>query len=227
MAPNRLRKISVLAVAVVLSSVGAGCGTSSNGEQGKSPAKIWADALAATSGANDLRVDGTIINPGEALTLHMTMSRSGDGGGTITLNGHVLHLVVASGLVYLKADNAAWHYVIGGNTVPKDAGKWEMVPLSTESPISNLAYFANSSKFLANLKTKGKLTKQAGTVQWDGHKTVVISDSTRAKLYISDTGKPYVLRLIGGTKVSYGSMEFGHYGSAPPPKAPEGAVSFT
>lgn len=214
-------------MAVALGLAGSGCGTSANGEQGKSATQAWADAMAATTGAKDLHVAGSITNRGQTLTLDLNMSRSGDGGGTIGLSGHVLHLVVNSGLVYIRADNSAWHYVSGGNTMSKYAGRWVMTPMSSGSPISNYADFANSSKFLANLKPKGRLSKRPGTLRWEGHTAVVISDSTRAELYVSDTGKPYLLHLTGGTDVSHGSMDFEDYGSAPAPKVPKGAVSFT
>lgn len=210
---------------MTLALVAAGCGSSGNGEQDKSASQVWADARAATTSVSDLRVTGTITNEGQTVSLDLVMSRSGNGGGTIGVNGQDVDLVVHSGLVYMRADKKAWEEVSGGDTMDKYAGHWVMSPLSGSS-ISNFADFASSTKFLANLKPKGALTKHPGTVVWDGHRTVVIADSTRAEIYISGTGKPYVLHLSGGDSSSSGTMTFSDFGQAPPPPAPKGAKSF-
>ena len=193
------------------------------GEENKTAAQIWADAKAAMEQARSFHVFGHDNHQGTDVTVNLSMS-PGRGGGSIQMPGVVMELVLAKGTVYIKADEKSWLKLTGSQaTAELVANRWIEAPV-TNADFASFAQLADSRKFIGTLTApKGHVTKLPGTATWDGRKTVVLKDATGDKLYVADTGTPYMLGAQSSG--SGGSLTFTDFGDAPMPAIPTNAIS--
>jgi hypothetical protein len=227
--PDKVANWSARAVALGLLALtvtacgGRGVG-GGNGEAAERPGRIWTDAREATARAADVHVRGTVTRSGQALGLDLDMSRTGAGGGTIDVQGSRLELVVTAHDIYVDADVAAWALVGGGPHMARYAGRWVVAPRS-DPALAALASFASTPEFVGDLVPQGRLSKRPGLVAWHGQEAVLLSDSTRAQIYVAAAGAPYLLYLAGGTARERGAITFSAYGRTRAPAAPARALA--
>ena len=158
-----------------------------------------------------------------SISINVSMS-PGRGGGSIEEPGVVMQLVLAKGAVYIKADEKSWLKLTGSQTTAQlVANRWIEAPV-TNSDFSSFAELADSRKFIGSLTGQGHISKLAGTTSWDGHTTVVLVDATGSKLYIADTGAPYMLDVQDQASAGGGSLRFTDFGTAPMPAVPTNAI---
>jgi hypothetical protein len=183
--------------------------------------QLIAAAEVAMKNATSFHVQGTVHDQGTE-SFNLSLSRTG-GGGSVTVNGATLQIVVAKNTLYIKADEESWYRLTNSkSTAQLVANRWIKVPASS----ANFADFADltivkdfSSQFLTGV---GKVSKLPGTVMFNGHKAFVITDSQADKLYIAATGTPYVLRVQGHGNT--GSLTFTEFGDAAMPATPTNAI---
>ena len=202
--------------------VGAGArGPFTAGEESKPAAQIFADAKAAMLQAKSFHVLGHDDQQGGSISLNVSMS-PGRGGGSIAEPGVVMELVLAKGLVYIKADQKSWFKLTGSEpTAALVANRWIDAPV-TNTDFSSFAELADSQKFIDSLTGEGHISKVTGTSTWEGRKTVVLVDGTGSKLYIADVGAPYMLYVQD--QGSAGALKFSDFGDAPIPAIPTNAI---
>ena len=192
-------------------------------EDSKTAAQVWADAKAAMVQARSFHVLGHDDQQGTDVTVNLSMS-PGRGGGSIQEPGVVMELVLAKGIVYVKADEKSWFKLTHSqSTAELVANRWIEAPV-TNADFASFAQLADSTKFLGTITApKGQITKLPGTSTWDGRKAVVLEDATGDKLYIADTGTPYM--LAAKSSGTGGSLTFTDFGDAPMPAVPTNALS--
>ena len=225
--PPRLANLAAMGMLLgLLAGAADGCGGGGrgNGEAAEAPGRVWADARAATAGAAEVHVQGTVTRSGQALGLDLDMSSSGRGGGTIKVQGSRLELVVTAREVYVNAGEAAWSLVGDGRGMASYAGRWVEAP-RTGSALAGVAAFASTPDFVRSLVPAGRLTKEPSLVRWHGQQAIVLLDSHRARIYVAASGPPHLLHLAGGTSAAQGVLSFSGYGRARPPTAPATALA--
>ena len=194
------------------------------GEDTKTAGQVWADARAAMEHVKSFHVLGHDDQKGTDVTVNVSMS-PGRGGGSIEMPGVTMELVLAAREVYIKADEKSWFKLTGSKpTAELVANRWIEAPV-TNSDFASFAELADSRKFIGSLTGQGKISKLPGTATWEGRKTVVLVDSTGSKLYIADTGAPYMLTIVDQGSASNGSLVFTDFGDAPMPAVPTNALS--
>jgi hypothetical protein len=193
-------------------------------EDTKTASQIFADASAAMEQISSFHVVGSVQSQGTTVTVNLSLGH-GKGGGTIGLPGVTMDMVLGGGFVYIKADKQSWLKLTGSkSTAALVAGRWIKASV-TSSDFGDFAQLADSKQFITGLKSQGALTRLPGTYTWDGHKSVVIEDSTHSELYIADTGTPYMLYLESPSKGKSGSITFADFGDAPIPAVPEKSIT--
>ncbi len=218
------RNLAVGAVALLALPAGVITrGPVNAGEAGKTAAQIWADAKAAMVQAKSFHVLGHADQQGTNISINVSMS-PGRGGGSIKEPGVVMELVLAKGSVYIKADEKSWLKLTGSQaTAELVANRWIEAPV-TNTDFSSFADLADSRKFIGGLTGQGHISKLSGTTTWKGHTTVVLVDATGSKLYIADTGAPYMLGVQDQGSAGAGSLDFTDFGDAPMPVVPTNAL---
>jgi hypothetical protein len=231
---TRSRRARVVGAAAVLLAMGAGLaacsssstvGSPSSGEGSKSATQILTDAKNATAGANSVRISGTVTSGGKATTLDVVAGRHG-GGGTIGVEGATLHVVVAGGTIYLKADAATWTKLTGSQTIGQlFGGRWLKTSASS-ADFSEFGKLVSPSGIVSQFKPKGTVHKGEQTTTARGQAAITLKDSAgnRGTLYVATTGKPYILQITGGSSADHGTITFDDYNTATVPPAPSGAI---
>ena len=103
-------------------------------EDSKTAAQVWADAKAAMVRAKSLHVLGHDDQQGTDVSVNLSMS-PGRGGGSIQEPGVVMELVLAKGIVYVKADEKSWFKLTHSqSTAELVANRW------IEAPVTNAGF---------------------------------------------------------------------------------------
>ena len=192
-------------------------------EQTKTVAEIFTDARHAMSNASSFHVLGRVQAQGTE-AFNLSLSKTG-GGGSVTVLGATMEIVVAKGTLYIKANQKSWLVLTKSkSTAQLVANRWIKIK-ATNSSFSDFASLTITKDFVSQFLGGGSsgLTKVPGTTNWDGHLAVVLTNSSGDKLYIADTGVPYILRVQGSGKS--GSLNFSDFNSAPMPPVPTNAIS--
>lgn len=223
--PTRL--VAAVGSVAALAAGAAACGgAASNGEEAKSATQVLADAKAAMGRASSFHVSGRFSQQGSAISVDLNLSPQ-RGGGTVTVSGATLNVVVAGGTIYLKADQRSWQKLTNSTSEAQLlAGRWIKAPTSSPD-FSELASVADEKQLLGGITPEGSMTKRPGTTDWNGQPTVVLADSTGSTIYVAATGPPYILyaRNTSKSQGGQGSVTVDQYGSAAVPAVPTGAIS--
>ena len=218
------------AVVVGTMAFGAGAaacgGASSNGEAAKSASQVLTDAKAAMGRASSFHVSGHFAQQGSSIAIDLNLSRQ-RGGGTVSVSGATLDVVVSAGTIYLKADQQSWQKLTNSTSEAQLlAGRWIKAPTSNPD-FSELAGVADETQLLSGITPEGSMTKRPGTTDWNGQSTVVLVDSTGSTLYVAATGPPYILyaQNTSRSQGGQGSVTLDQYGTASVPPVPSGAIS--
>ena len=204
--------------------VGCGSSTTSNGEINKSPSQILKDAQAATASEPSAHVSGNIVSSGTPEQLDVTAAH-GAGGGTISMSGTTLQLVLHQPNAYVRADAASWNKLTNNPAAGQLlAGKWLQTP--TSGQFADLAKIADLTELAQNITPTGPLTKGRLTTV-NGISVIPLTDSGAkgGTLYVAATGKPVIEVLKSNGTTNSGSVTFDQYGKATVPAVPAGAVS--
>ena len=221
-------RAAVAAASVCALGAGAAScgGASSNGEEAKSATQVLTDAKAAMGRASSFHVNGHFTQQGSAISIDLNLAPQ-RGGGTVTVSGATLDIVVAGGTIYLKADQKSWQKLTNSASEGQLlAGRWIKAPTSNPD-FSDLASVADEKQLLGGITPEGSMTKRPGTTDRNGQPTVVLADSTGSTIYVAATGAPYILYARNSSKSQggQGSVTIDRYGSAPVPAVPTGAIS--
>jgi hypothetical protein len=190
-------------------------------------------AIAASESAQTVRVDGSVSQGKEKITLDVQASNAGKGQGSIGINGAVAHVIRLGSRIYFSADKAFWTANGGAAAAALFVGKWVYTAVTTTDG-NSLAQFMDLTTlthqlFGGNLDTATFSVGKSSTI--NGVPVIAINgkDSTGASsgiVYVAKTGKPYVIELTstGGTS-GKGTLVFSGYNQSVNPVAPKGAIN--
>ncbi|HXQ61813.1 MAG TPA: hypothetical protein VN796_05720 [Acidimicrobiales bacterium] len=219
--PVRLLVLGMLGIMAFL----AACGSSNptNGEASKSAVQIFSDAKSATESASSVHISGRITSGSDKVGLDFVDS-SGRSGGTISDNGATFQIILSGKTVYLKGSEATMSKLSGSAAAGQLLGSKWLQTTTGNKDFGGLAGLFNLPNLIANIQPTGTLHKGPVTTI-DGQSVVALTDSTRkGTLYVADSGRPYMIELVGGPGEA-GMITFDQYSSARPPAIPSGAIN--
>jgi hypothetical protein len=204
-----IRKLqATLLAATLLATAVAGCGGSStNGVESKSPAKIIEAAQNAAASAKSVRVRGSVASAGTQLSLNLQIEQGKGAKGTIAEGPLSFELIRVGETVYIKGSEAFYAHFAGAEAAKLLQGKWLQAPASS-GEFETLGNLTDMRSLIGTvLGQHGNLQKGATTTV-SGEKAVAVKDLTKdATLYVATSGKPYPIRIAksgsGGGTVNF------------------------
>lgn len=201
---------------------GCGSGPSDNGVASKSPTQIYAAARKATVGASSVRYSGHVDAGGKAVSLDIAAAGK-RGGGTVTVQGATLDIVVSGTTLYLKGTAAAWTALGAGAAAGSlVADKW-LKTSTTNKDFSGFSSFTNVSNLLSSASPTQKARKGKLTT-FDGQSAITLTAPGKGVLLVATTGKPYILEIKGTQPGDSGAVIFSGYDATNPPAIPAHSV---
>ena len=223
-------RTGVLAVLVASAVLLAGCGGSgskSNGEAGKAPKQVVADALKAAVGAKGVHVSGSVVSSGTAITLDLRIVKGAGGSGQMSEQGLSFQLVRVGGKAYIKGSDAFWKKFAGAGVATLLHDKWLSGSATTGNLASLTALTDISKLFNGALGAHGTL-KNAGETTYKGQKVVALKDTTKGgTLYVAATGTPYPIAIVAPNNGKQGSITFDDWNKTVSISAPKGAIDMS
>jgi hypothetical protein len=190
-------------------------------------------AIAATEATTTITYAGTIKEGKQTVSIRVSANEvTGEGQGTLTINGGTAQMRLVGGNVYLNADKTFWTLESGAQAATQLAGKW----VSTAANGTNgqqLAVFVNGKDFLSQLfnpNLKNSTFTVTGTSTIGGKRATVISgrdtkSKSGGKVYVAKSGKPYILRIDISSKSGTGTITFSAFDKNVLPQAPANAIN--
>jgi hypothetical protein len=222
-APRLLRllvlgTLSTMAVLAACSSP-----TSSNGEASKSARQIYSDAERATESALSVHISGLVTSGGAKIGLDYVDS-SKRSGGTISDNGATFQIILSGKTAYIKGSKETMTKVSGDAAAGQLlGGRWLKTTVGNKDFGSLTAIF-NLPNLIHSIQPHGPLRKDSVTTI-NGQSVIGLTDTAlKGTLYVANTGRPYMIKLVGGPGEP-GTITFDRYGSATPPALPTGAIN--
>jgi hypothetical protein len=193
-------------------------------EQGKNASQVIVDSETAMKDVRSFEVVGTVGSKGTASSFSLSLSGTG-GGGEISVPGATLEIVVAGGIVYVKANEASWLKLTGSQTTAQTvANHWIKAP-ATNGDFSNFADLTISTDFVTEFFPAAgtHMSKASDAFTVHSKKTIVLTDPEGDSLYVAAIGPPYMLYVQG--KNLQDLLTFSHFGDAQLPAVPKNAVA--
>jgi hypothetical protein len=220
------------AVALLLAALlVAGCGgnsktASSNGEASKSAEKVLADAKAAADGASSAHVSGSIVSDGTPITIDLSMGKD-KANGSMSTSGLEFDLIRIGDTAYIKGSDDFYKHFAGAAIAQLLHGKWLKASI-VSGRYASLAPLTSISLLFGKVASNhGKLAND-GTKTYKGQKVVEIRDtSDNSKLYVSATGKPYPVAIVGGKQNQSGTINFDDWNKSFSVSAPKSALDIS
>jgi hypothetical protein len=196
---------AVVAVLLVAGCSGGGSPAATTG--GSSPASVSAsagpppDAAAlpkqvktAMKNATSFHIAAVVTQGGSKVSVNMSMTRSGDMSGTMSVNKRPVNVLVTQGHAYLKVTSG----LLKSQNLPTAActlicGKYLKVPASQAKSMLN---GMDMSSFLGQVSVPQ--LSYVRTVTVDGQPAWQMRASDGSTVYVAAQGPPYPLRLTKG-----------------------------
>jgi hypothetical protein len=193
-----------------------------NGEAGKFPDTIVADAIAAANKSTGVHIVGSVDTAGKPLKLDLNLVTGEGGSGTITANGLTFQMIRIGAKAYFMGDAKFWSHFGGGALGTTLDGKWIEASavtgdLATFTPLTSVKQL-----FSAVLGAHGPLERATGTIKANGQAVLAVIDSgSEATMLIAANGPPYP---VGLEEKGGGVVTFDHWNHATPLTAPKNAI---
>jgi hypothetical protein len=219
----------LLAAAIMCATVGvglAGFGTASASASGSPLAGLSADQIATQSvnnlkAASSVHVSGSVTSSGETVGLNLTLVSAQGCTGTMDVAGTGSFQLTAIGnQVWIKPDQQFWKNE-GATAAVLDVVSGKYLKVTATSRFGSLREFCEPSQLAGSFGSpKAGLVKGATTTINGQQALQIKQNGSSASLYVSDTAKPQMLRLSGG---SSGTIDFSNYNSPVTLTAPSAA----
>jgi hypothetical protein len=206
---------AVLAAGIAVAAAGCSAGTPA----GPSAAQV----KAAVRDASSVHIAGLVTQGGEAERLDAGFLRTGDWDGTI-ISGATppVSLIVAGGRAYVLLTQAFLQSVAGKSARCNGVcGKY--LPL-TGSQAAGLTSDISMTRLTGPLIQDLAGLKRTGTGTVNGRAVIVMRGSDGTVIDVAAHGRPYPLRIAGGTASGgEGTLTLSQWDKVPAPAAPSAA----
>jgi hypothetical protein len=184
------------------------------------PTDAWLrKAVAAETKVGSVHIHGHIAQGKTGIVLSLLVNGDGEGGGSFTQEGSTIQLKRVGTLLYFNAPTKYWASHANATQTKAYGGKWIVVS-ALDSRFQSFDQFLNAGDLAAAVfqgYTKPLTVSKPTTL--NGHKVVVVSDTATAKgkrssvrMYISATGRPYVLKIVDQGPTQTTTLAFSSYG---------------
>jgi hypothetical protein len=227
----RLGTNALRAALVATALLGAAACGSGDGDDGgddfadQSAADIKDAAIEDMKSVTSLKMDGTISESGEEVTLKLSSDTDGQCAGEISQSGGTAQFI-GGDETFLKGDEAFWTNTTGGAQQAQQilalvGDKWAKVPAEAGSSFES---FCDLDNLLEDFtKEDDSEVKKGDTDEVDGEDAIILegtSDSGNpTKAWIAVDGKHHILKLQGEGDTS-GSFTFSDYDEPVDAEAP-------
>ena len=219
------RRLLVSVVGLVALAAGCGGGSKGNGEAGKPPAQIVADAKDAAVSAKGVHVKGAITDAGTNLTLDLTIVRGAGGKGTMSESGLRFEIVRIGDTAYIRGSDAFLRKFAGTTAAALLKGKW-LKGSATAGSLAALAPLTDIDRLFNGALGSHGVLKKTGETEYKGQKVVAVKDTTNGgTLYVASSGTPYPVAIDGGK--GKGAIAFDSWDETATIAAPKGAIDLS
>ncbi|WP_055569687.1 hypothetical protein [Streptomyces atriruber] len=231
----RTRRVSgVIGITVLTAALLSSCGDSDDGGGSDEPfAKDSADqiaskAVAATKGADSMRIKGDMRQDGKPVSLDIAVDQEKNCEGSIGTGGSKAEVRHTDGTLYMRGNEQYWKTALknqpGSEKVLSEvADKWVKMPADDAST----AGMCDKQGLVASMdenKSERKGMKKGETTSVDGKDAIALtkkgSGGETNTMYVATEGKPYILRVTTKGGDAPNDATFGDYGKPVSPKAP-------
>jgi hypothetical protein len=215
-----IRWAALPAAATVLLTAAA-CGSGGSGASSNptrpAPATLIKETQTAARQASSVHVAGTVTESGRALGLNLSMTRSGELSGQLSVDGAGFSVLSTGGNSYIKVTSAFLRFQHYSNAVCKlFCDKYLKVSTAqSRSLVGGLSM----TRVLGDTQKSSSQVHNAGTATVNGQGTWVLRSSDGSTAYVASHGKPYLLRLVAPPAKS-GRLDFTQWNSATIPSPP-------
>jgi len=225
-----MRVVPLLLVAALVAGCGSGGGSSgatTNREAGRPARQTVADSVRAATRASSLHVSGRLDSRGTPLTLDLTLARGRGAKGTLTENGLAFSLVEVRSTIYIQGSDPFLRHYAGRAAAGLLHGRWLSAPAG-RGRFAELAPLTSAARLFALVEgTHGRLVNE-GLVGYGGQRAVEIRDTSDGSLlYVSATGTPYPVALVGGSRHPHDRLRFDRWNAPVSLSAPQHALSLS
>ncbi|HEY3844089.1 MAG TPA: hypothetical protein VGL48_12640 [Acidimicrobiales bacterium] len=200
-----------------------------------SPADTWLiKAIGAEEKVGSVRISGNIKQGKTNIVLNLLVNGDGEGGGTFRQSGSNIQLKRVGPILYFNAPKKFWTTDGGKTQATKYGGKWiEVSALDTR--FQSFDQFLNAGD-LVTAVFQGHTTPLTVSkpTTYQGKKVVIVSDvvvvsgkKSSGQMYITATGKPYVLKIVDKGPTESGTILFSSYGKAKSISTPPEPINLT
>jgi len=202
------RRLAAVA-ALALSSLVVACGSSGNGEDGKSADQIVSDAKAALGSATAFHLVGNVVSDSGKVAFDMKVDDKNTTSGSITQDGVTFDFVNVGGKLYFRS-KALWQKA-APSLADTLGDQWVTVTGNSqlESNASSVTALGDASQLADQLGSSGGPYTKGSTKTVDGQQAIAVT-SKDGEMDVALTGKPYPLHFDGG---SHGTIDISEYGS--------------
>lgn len=218
---------SVVTVSALLS---AACGGGSGGQGSAlatpASATLAKSVQAAAANATGVHVAGTVTEGGQSARLDLSLTRSGDGSGTVSGGPAVLTFLTTGGKTYIKVTSGLLQALGRPSSVcARLCGKY-VVPTASQAKSMTGGFTWSSlmgSSFSAELK-KARLT---GSGNVNGQVAWKMRTHDGSTLYVAARGTAYLLRAVPPAKQGKGHLDFSQWNNVTIPQPPPSSQTLT
>ncbi|MEU5686134.1 hypothetical protein DEJ48_08860 [Streptomyces venezuelae] len=231
----RTRRVSgVIGVTVLAAALLSSCGDSDDGGGSDKPfAKDSADqiaskAVAATKGADSMRIKGDMRQDGKPVSLDIAVDQEKNCEGTIGTGGAKAEVRHTNGTLYMRGNEQYWKASLKNKpgsekVISKVADKWVKMPADDAST----AGMCDKQGLVASMdenKSERKGMKKGETTSVDGKDAIALtkkgSGGETNTMYVATEGKPYILRVSTKGGDAPNDATFGDYDKPVKPETP-------
>jgi hypothetical protein len=224
---GRMTRLRILLCLLALAALAAGCGSGSKppaaGGEASKPAKtILSDAERVASTASSVHYSGHGVQQGQKLTLDLSISSGSGADGKFALFGGTAEVIRIGPNLYIRGDRPFWRH-FGSKRLGSLSERWVVVP-SSLSAFQGLTGLMSISGVASKLSVQGKVVNE-GVKTFQGKQVIALRvPSEKGLFYVSATGKPYPVALLGGK--SSITITFDHWNQPVSiPKPPKHALN--
>lgn len=200
-----------------------------------SGAQAWlTKAIKAESKVGSVRVQGNIVEGKVKVAMSLRVNGDGEGGGSFKQQGSTIRITRVGPLIYFNAPTKFWAAHATPAQAQKYGGKWIDVS-ALDTRFASFDQFLNVGD-LVTAVFQGHTTPLTFSkpTTLDGHRVVIVGNSVKVKgktssgkMYISATGKPYVLKIVYRGPTGSGTILFSSYGKAVPISTPPEPINLS
>ncbi len=210
------------------------CGDSDDDGSDKPFAKDSADqiaakAVAATKGADSMRIKGDMRQEGKPVSLDIAVDQEKNCEGTIGTGGSKAEVRHTDGTLYMRGNEQYWKTSLKNRpgsekVISKVADKWVKMPADDAST----AGMCDKQGLVASMdenKSERKGMKKGETTSVDGKDAIALtkkgSGGETNTMYVATEGKPYILRVSTKGGDAPNDATFGDYDKPVKPDTPD------